>query len=292
MMLPKQIFVFVWLVAIPVAGVGPDGGTNPRRFSEMSRDQLQRYLANHKTRWPDPTERLLAVSTRFVGVPYGYSPLGEGPGNNPDPDPLIRFDRVDCTTFVEQCMALARSESFQEALDWLQKIRYLHNRISYRQRKHFMMAQWLPENQRLGFLEDITQQVAGEQVVGAEKRMGPALWKKRRRLKKGLQLSPSEVPSGLFRLPVIPLGRVLKMAHQIPSGTLINVVRNNIETTPILVTHQGILTEKKGVIFLRHASKAGFHRVVDEPLRRFVSRNSMYRKWSVLGFNLQKIRVE
>ena len=65
----------------------------------------------------------------------------------------------------EQSMALARSSSLHQALVWLRWIRYLNGRMEYGFRKHFVMAQWLPDNQRLGFLRDITEEIAGPGVL-------------------------------------------------------------------------------------------------------------------------------
>ena len=84
---------------------------NADRFSSMSPIQFEVFLAGLADRHSDPTERLIAVSSMFLDTPYLNSPLGEGAGHPPDPDPLIRFDGVDCTTFVEQTMALARARS-------------------------------------------------------------------------------------------------------------------------------------------------------------------------------------
>ena len=66
--------------------------------------------------------RLLRASERFLGTPYGTSPLGEGEGV--DPDPRLRWDRVDCVTLVEETMAVALARSAASLLDVLDHIRY------------------------------------------------------------------------------------------------------------------------------------------------------------------------
>lgn len=261
----------------------------PTHFQAMSSRQLHLYLAGLPRRLPDPLERLLDVSARFLGTPYLASPLGEGPGQGPDPDPLIRFDGVDCTTFVEQTLALSRSRSLPESLVWLRRIRYLNGPPDYRHRKHFMEAQWLPSNQRLGLLRDVTEQIAGGRTVWIRKRLDRQVWRARRNPEKWPNLAEEDVPEGEFSLPVLPLDQVLGLSERIPVGTLVNVVRQDLGWVPTQVTHQGILVDCGSARCLRHAGRAGWGRVVDEPLARFVARNQAYRKWVVIGFNLQRL---
>ncbi len=233
-------------------------------------------------------QRLMEVSARFLETTYLGSPLGEG-GLPPDPDPLLRFDAVDCTTFVEQSMALAHARSLQDALVWLRRIRYLDGRIAYSRRKHFMMAQWIPVNQAEGFLRDITADLAGDDLQWAEKCLNAKVWARRKADKPWPALLDAQVPDGCFRLPILPLGRVLAHARELPSGTLVNIVREDFHSMPTRVTHQGLIVQQGGHTFLRHAGRSGWGRVVDESLERFVRRNLAYRKWPVNGFNFQRI---
>ncbi len=262
--------------------------TEPR-LQHMTPAQRRIFLAGLHRRRPRFGDRLLAVSAAMLDVPYAHSPLGEGAGRQPDPDPLIRFDAVDCTTFIEQCLALARARSLPEALGWLRRIRYRDGRMAYRWRKHFMEAQWIPDNQRSGFLTDITAAVAGDRVRWVEKRLDAAVWQRRRHPEKWPQLTAAQIPSGVFRLPIVPLDAVLELQQRIPAGTLVNVVRSDFASMPTRVTHQGLMVDCPAGRCLRHAGRAGYARVVDEPLAHFVRRNAAYRKWPVDGFNLQRL---
>ncbi len=312
-LLVAKLILVAWLAAAPRGGPGsaPDaslaalararivllvwaGGAatlrvDADRFSGMSPIQLEVFLAGLAGRLPDPTERLVAVSSMFLDTPYVKSPLGEGAGHPPDPDPLIRFDGVDCTTFVEQTMALARARSLTGALAWLRRIRYLHGRMDFRARKHFMMAQWIPANQQEGFCEDITERVAGRRTVWIAKRLDAEAWRRRENPGKWPELEPDDVPAGVFRLPIVPLSQVMALSGRIPMGTLVNVVRRDLRAFPARVTHQGILVACSDGRCLRHAGRAGYGRVKDEPLEHFVRRNLAYRKWPVTGFNLQRL---
>jgi len=259
----------------------------PQGFAAMSPEEIDAFLAETAT--AGSLQRLMKISSMFLQVPYADSPLGEGAGNPPDEDPLIRFDAADCTTFLETSMALARSSSLKEAREVLRKIRYTGGRIDYRRRKHFMMAQWIPQNQKAGFIRDITRQVGGDSVPIAKKRLNAEVWEQRRTKDTWPQLAPGDIPEGVFTLPIIPIDRAREMVDEIPAGTILNVVRVDYRSMPVRVTHQGLVVVRRGKRYLRHAARAGYQRVVDELLDTFLRRNSAYKKWPVAGINLQKI---
>ncbi|MBN1783778.1 MAG: DUF1460 domain-containing protein [Alphaproteobacteria bacterium] len=56
-------------------------------------------------------------SEKFIGIRYQDSPLGEGPNALYDKDPLFRFDRFDCLTYVETVMAIYFSENNKKSLN-------------------------------------------------------------------------------------------------------------------------------------------------------------------------------
>lgn len=261
----------------------------PQNFSGMSTGEIDAFLKNLNETEPDRLRRLLKVSRMFLQVPYALSPLGEGEGNVPDEDPSLRFDAADCTTFLETSMAMSRSSSLEETLNVLREIRYIEGQADYRHRKHFMMAQWIPLNQKAGFITDITKKIGGDAVSWASKRLDAGVWKRRRKKDSWPELDVGEVPEGVFRLPIIPIDRAREFASQIPVGTIINVVRIDYRSMPVRITHQGLVVVRKGRRYLRHAARAGYKRVVDELLDTFLRRNQAYKKWPVAGINLQKI---
>ena len=113
--------------------------------------------------------RLEQMSARFLGTPYVHSPLGEGEGV--DPDPLIRFDAVDCLTFVEETIALSLAPTPSEVEPLLDRVRYGEHR-AYEDRNHLMEAEWLPHNLQKGFVGDVTRKYGGSDTVVARKLIG------------------------------------------------------------------------------------------------------------------------
>ncbi|MFP2931520.1 N-acetylmuramoyl-L-alanine amidase-like domain-containing protein [Pyxidicoccus sp. 3LG] len=230
-------------------------------------------------------ERLLRMSERFINTPYVLSPLGEGAGV--DPDPTFRLDAVDCLTFVEQSLALGLSRSEADVAPLLEHIRYAST-PSYEDRNHLMEAQWLPNNIRKGFLADVTRRYGGEDAVPVTKSLTPLTWQSRSSAALGL---PQERrPVGTYSLNMLPLERVMAHARAIPSGTILVVLREDLPLKATRVTHLGFVVQRKKRTFLRHASRGGYNRVVDEDLETFLARNARYAKWKVTGVSLFEVR--
>jgi hypothetical protein len=228
-------------------------------------------------------ERLLRVSERFLGTPYVHSPLGEGSGV--DPDPTFRLDAVDCLTFVEQAMAMSLANTDSQVSELLERLRYAST-PSYEDRNHLMEAQWLPNNQRKGFLVDVTRRYGGEDTVRVQKTLTALTWTSRSSL--ALGLPKTRQPKGTYSLDMIPLERVMAHARRVPSGTILIVLREDLPLKATRVTHLGFVVQKGRRTWLRHARRGvdGNGRVVDEDLETFLARNAKYDKWKVSGVSL------
>lgn len=272
----KTALITPLLVALGVGGA----------FAAPTEERVAEQLRARPAALP---ERLRAVTDPFVGAPYVLSPLGEGAGATPDADPRMRFDAFDCTTFVETAIALALATDVPEARRLLDAIRYRDASPTYLARRHFPEAEWIPELQQLGFLEEITRSIGGADVVVEKKELNVAVWA-RSRARGTPELPDARIPSGTFSLDVWPLAAAAAGAARIPAGTLLNVVRVDFKNVPVRVSHQGLVIEKGGRLYLRHAADRMFHAVVDEPLEKFFARMQKYGKWPVAGVNLQRVR--
>ncbi len=85
----------------------------------------------------------------YIGARYMADPLGEDAGY--DPDPLIRFDAFDCTTFVETVFAHGDIKK-------LNKIRYANGVVDFVHRNHFIETDWIKNN--AAYVENISARVA------------------------------------------------------------------------------------------------------------------------------------
>ena len=232
------------------------------------------------------SRRVLEVSARFLGTPYVHSPLGEGTGI--DPDPTIRFDAVDCLTFVEETLALSIARNPAEVPAFLQQLRYARN-ARYEERNHLMEAQWLPHNLHKGFVRDITREFGGAATVRVQKRITAQSWAPPS--SRILNLPKAARITGTFEMDLLPLSFALARARQIPPGTILLVVRAEHPRKVTRVTHLGFVVQKGNRTYLRHAARNLYHRVVDEELSAFLGRNARYAKWPVAGISLLEPRA-
>jgi hypothetical protein len=229
--------------------------------------------------------RILEVSRRFLGTPYLLSPLGEGEGL--DPDPPLRWDAVDCLTFVEETIAIALAKRSDQIEPILQTLRY-NGPATYENRNHLMEAEWLPHNIEKGFLADVTDLYGGQDVQDAPKTLTAASW--RSRSSQALLLPPHRQLKGSYLLRVLPLDKVTTYAPSIPTATLLVVVREDLPLKVTRVTHVGWWIRKGERVFIRHAQSFGLSRVRDEPLERFLARTVKPARWKVVGLSFFEVR--
>ncbi|WP_425441882.1 N-acetylmuramoyl-L-alanine amidase-like domain-containing protein [Stigmatella erecta] len=272
----------VSLTAALLLAQTPAEAPTPGGWAALSPAQRAALLALES---PTPlAERLLHVSERFLGTPYLASPLGEGAGV--DPDPTFRVDAVDCLTFVEQSMALSLARDESEVASLLERIRYASTPV-YEDRNHLMEAQWLPNNVRKGFVVDVTRRYGGEDTVRVQKVLTSLTWQSRS--SQALTLPPERQPKGTFSLNMLPLDRILAHARQIPTGTILLVLREDLPLKATRITHLGFVVQKGRRTWLRHAARNRYGRVVDEDLESFLTRNAKYDKWRVTGVSLFEV---
>lgn len=92
-------------------------------------------------------QRLVKFSKLLLDVPYGHGgPTGEGMYQSLETKPLINLDELDCVTFIETVMALARVHDVNYLMDELQAIRYLDSTIDFHKRRHFFVQDWVLDN--------------------------------------------------------------------------------------------------------------------------------------------------
>ncbi|WP_373046104.1 N-acetylmuramoyl-L-alanine amidase-like domain-containing protein [Vulgatibacter sp.] len=268
------------LALLPLAATAEGAAFRFRSADAGGRGEAVRALAATGAGWA----RTRAASEAFLGTPYVVSPLGEGTG--PDPDPLLRWDGVDCLTFVETALAVGNADDIAAAAAALDDIRYRAGRApAFEHRLHLMIAQWIPDQIAKGYLEDVTAALPGATEVAIAYDEG--IWRGRGRALRALPWQ--EELRGTFRLPMIPLAQAQAIAQRLPEGLVLNVVRKARPDRINRVTHTGFVIVKEGKRFVRHASY-GRREVVDEPIERFLGRHARMRKWEVEGINLLAVR--
>lgn len=283
-----------------LASIALAASTGPVRYFELDEDGIGAHLASVHAEGLPLAARVERISEAFLGTPYVLGPLGEGESGEFDRDPLWSFKRADCTTFVEQVMAMSVSSDMARAKDTLRLIRYKDGEVGYASRNHFAELDWLPNNAKAGYLKDITRKVAGRDTKWVFKTISKRQWylakstadlagfadepeaeraaRVERWRAKGERMKDQNA-----RLAYVALEDLARFGPSIPSGTVASVLRESLPEKPLIVTHQGLVIQKREGTFFRHAAFG--KRVEDVPLLEYAARFKDA-KWRVIGLNL------
>lgn len=261
-------------------------------YSLLTADDLRAELEIRHLEEGTFAELVERVSRGLLAAPYILSPLGEGA--LPDPDPKFRLDAFDCTTFVETAIALSQCDALGEVESTLDRVRYIAGADArFDTRNHLMTAQWVPHLIDTGVVEDVTEEIGGDHTKWMELKLTHERWRKRK-IAKTLVLPIEAIPEGTFRLPYITMSDVLSMMERVPPGTIVNIVRPDVPSSPEIITHQGLVIVAPGSEerVVRHASPVAM-RVIDETLEHMMKRYEkpkVPRKWPIVGANFLRIK--
>ncbi len=246
----------------------------------------------------DLPSRIEAFSAQFLGKPYLLGALGEGPQGYYDNTPLYRTDAFDCETYVDTVLALAFAHDTTSFKQRIRQIRYKDGHVSFIRRNHFTCLDWNQNNQKQGFLNDITTTLHDKDGHSIAK-IAPALidkpgWYQHfsttiirinhassteqvTRLA-SLKRKGAQLPLTLSTIPYIPLTALFNKSgqanqslfKQIPNGAIIEIIRPNWDLTQQIgthlnVSHLGFAIWKNNVLMFRAASSVD-HCVMDVPL--------------------------
>lgn len=261
----------------------------------------------------DDFSKLLFLTEYFLGKPYILGAQGEGPEAEFDQFPLYRFDAFDCLTFVNNVLALLFSYDETSFKNFLLKLNYYQAKATYQNRFHFMSLDWNPQNQRNGFLLDITTSIEDDKQKPIFK-MAEGMIDKRNwflhRDEKDIRIAAPVTEAKLAKLralstlfqpemtciPYLPIEHLLSnrsYEDQFPDCGVLEIVRPNWDLrqqigTHLHVSHIGFwLKLPSSEIVFRHAS-SDKKQVVEINLYDYlldISKNS-----SIKGINLQTLR--
>jgi hypothetical protein len=199
---------------------------------------------------PSVASRIDVISHYFVGHRYQENPL-IGSADSAEVF-TASFAGLDCVTYIETVLALARADSVEDFVGWLRKIRYDRGRIEWKSRNHYMTA-WIRNNERQGVIRPVS---APDAPIVSKERV--------------LSVVPG-LAAQQTRLRCVPKAAMSRLEPHLQSGDLIFFVstRKNLD-----VFHAGIIARDGEEVFLRHASRSQGV-VVEQALGEFLKANRM-----------------
>lgn len=203
-----------------------------------------------------PGERVVQISTKFLGTPYATNTLGGGAGV---PEQLVmRVDAVDCFTLLDYIEALRRAASPEEFRQRLTEVRYRDGMVEWSHRRHFF-TDWAVAGE--GRIADVTAAVGSGLARKVEKELNRGA-------------------TGQPLLEGVDIQR--RIVTYLPSAVLDSAILSRLRPGDYLgiyspepgldVSHVGLLVEHDGKLWLRHASsRPGVDRVIDSDLLDYLS---------------------
>ena len=155
----KNIFTTIILTLLPIAAM-------PQKAIYTSADsiRIEQILHGANNAIPSTTgERIISIAHEFIGEKYVGGTLEHG-GEEPL---FISCTELDCTTFVELVLAIAKTANdgsllFTDVCSNLETIRYRNGKNNgYTSRLHYI-SWWITDSAKTGVIEEITSQISNK----------------------------------------------------------------------------------------------------------------------------------
>ena len=221
------------------------------------------------------SELITEIGLSFLGTPYVAATLENGL----DEKLVINLRELDCTTFVENCLALARTvklgnidlESFAAQLE---KIRYRDGiRNQYPSRLHYF-SEWIQNNHKKGFISETPNQKGVKSVKNIDfMSTHPASYpvlKEHPELVLTIAEQEKDLSNSGFMY--FPKNKLSDLYANLLHGDIIALTSSIAE---IDINHVGIIIKKSTEFYLLHASLSGKKVLIsDSPLTDFLKPES------------------
>jgi len=203
-------------------------------------------------------ELVLKVGNDFMGTPYVANTLDR----TLDEYLVVNLRELDCTTFVENCLAIALTiksgnSTFERFTSELEKIRYRNGELNgYVSRLHYF-GEWILNNSEKGIVEDMSSKIGGAKCPIVlnfmsthpesypQLKANPALVQQIRQIEIKVSAEP------FF---FIPKEKIESREKEILDGDIVALVT---KIKGMDVSHVGVLFKNNGRVFLLHASLSG-----------------------------------
>ena len=197
--------------------------------------------------------------------------------------PSVNFNGLDCWTFFETSLALARMVELPVAkwtpeslLYFIEQDRYWSGRCdgTYLSRLHYL-EDWAKDNDRRGYVKDLTRNLGGVGVANSAIEMTHN-WRGYRYMVKSPEnrAGISELEAGLRRRPLfmIPKARVPEIEDRLQSGDIIGII--SVDGDKYGTSHVGLALRRNGVLHFMHASAPSNYGkvVVDTRLSEYLAK--------------------
>jgi len=218
---------------------------------------------------------VLKIGLDFLNTPY----VGKTLDKSKEEKLVINLHQLDCTTFAENCLALARTvkSTHPDAAKFyneLEGIRYRDGKLNgYSSRLHYF-CEWISDNEARKHVQSMAKQMGGKELPIALNFMSthpqeypqlinaPAVT---------AEIKAIEEKVSAQKFYYIPVSQFESIENQVQDGDIVTLTTS---IPGIDVSHVGILLRKEGRVYLLHASSTMQKVVVStEPFAQFLSKS-------------------
>jgi len=273
----KNILVFLFLLFIIGLKISPAQSSKADWIFQTEDKRLaEGKLTRYSIKSTIPISELITeIGFSFLETPYTAATLGNGL----EEKLVINLRELDCTTFVENCLALARTvksgkTDFESFASELEKIRYRDGKRNlYPSRLHYF-SDWIHNNTKKGFISELSNQ-KGEMEARTINFMSthPASYPVLKEHPEQIQtIAEQEKLLSNIGFQYFPKNNLPNLYHNLQQGDIIGLT-SNIDGLDI--NHTGIIIRKNNDFYLLHASQSGRKvMVAEEPLSAFLKPQS------------------
>jgi len=221
-------------------------------------------------------ELIIAIGKSFEGTPYVANTLE----NNPEEKLVVNLREFDCTTFAENCLALARTiksgnPTYRQFLQNLQQIRYRNGkRNQYPSRLHYF-SDWLYNNAEKNIISlPVTANSSDfpNHVNFMSKHPESYQCLKTNAEFIG-QIEQTENNISARKYFFIPKEKVAATENELHEGDIAGITTN---ISGLDIVHTVLLTRVNGRIHILHASSSAKKVVLsDEPLADYLAKHKI-----------------
>ena len=218
---------------------------------------------------------VLKIGLDFLNTPYVANTLDK----SKEEKLVINLHQLDCTTFAENCLALARTvksahPDVNQFCSELEGIRYRGGKLDgYASRLHYF-SEWILDNELRRHVQAMAAQMGGKvlplslSIMSNNPKVYPQLINDPATT---AQIKAIEEKLSAQKVYYIPTSQFESIENQVKDGDIVTLTT----TIPgIDVSHVGILLKKAGRVYLLHASSAAQKVVVSsEPFAQFLSKS-------------------
>ena len=249
-------------------------------YDKQDSIRIKQILHGANNTIPSTTgERIISIANEFIGEEYVGRTLEHG-----TKEPLfISCTKLDCTTFVELVLAIAKTANdgsllFTDVCSNLETIRYRNGKNNgYSSRLHYI-SWWITDSAKTGIIEEITPQISKHRqqqelnFMSTHPDSYPMLADNAELV---TEIERLERPYRGIEVFYIPKDELEYEGHEnIKPGDIIAITTS---IPGLDVTHIGIAYYDNGKLCLIHAS-SGKGKVIKEttPLREYLANNKRH----------------